>query len=287
VKEDTTSRILKKLEEQEKEAGNLPLLLEFYRKLMQLQSSAQKRLGIPEPGPSREALRQRIQQGQPLLSFEELSLDWASVTDVFAEVVAAFARYPQLFGDIPERLQEPGAGRLLTRKIAKTWFTGQALPPALPDGISENLFSAMIQATLQPFLAGQAKAWLNDVDQESWRRGYCPICGGVPDFSFLDKERGSRWLLCSRCDTAWVFQRLECPYCGNKDQDTLACFTDDDGLYRLYVCEKCQCYLKAIDLRQAKAEVLLPLERLYTIDLDKQAREHGYNSCQKPAAKRT
>jgi FdhE protein len=84
-------------------------------------------------------------------------------------------------------------------------------------------------------------------------------------------------LVCSRCDYEWLFQRLQCPYCGNQDQKTLAFFTDDKELYRLYVCEQCRCYLKAIDLRKTETEILLPLERFYTLDLDAQAKEYGYS----------
>ncbi len=279
--EDTT-KILEKLKEQEKEEGGLPLLLEFYRKLLQIQSRTQKRLGIPEPGLSREAISQRIQKGLPLAGFDELALDWRLVRDVFVEVMAAFASYPQLFGETPE-ISGPGADRLLTKKAVKAWFTGKELPPALLDGVSENLIQTIIQATLRPFLASYAQALIGSVNQELWRRGYCPICGGSPDLAFLKKEYGARWLLCSRCDSQWLFQRLECPYCGNQEQKSLAFFTDDTELYRLYVCERCKCYLKAIDLRKTESEVSLPLERLHTMDLDSQAREYGYRPCQKPA----
>lgn len=283
---DTSSNILKKLTAQKKEEGNLPLLLEFYRKILQIQSRAQPRIGAPEPGLSGEAIRRRIQKGLPLLGFDELVLDRTLVQGVFAKVMAAFAKYPQLFGEVPERLRRPKAGRLLTRKAVKAWFTGKELPATIRDGISENLMQAIIQATLQPFLASYARALIGSIDQESWHRGYCPICGGSPDMAFLEKEYGARWLLCSRCDSEWLFQRLECPYCGNKEQKSLAFFTDDKELYRLYVCEGCQCYLKAVDMRKAEAEVTLPLERLYTIDLDVQAKEYGYKPCQIPAAKR-
>ena len=285
MKKDTASRILKKLEEQEKEEGNLPLLLEFYRKILQLQSGTQKRLGIPEPGLSRETVKQRIQIGQPLVGFDEFNVDWALVTDLFAKVLAAFAQYPQLFGEIPERLKKPEAGKLLTRKTAEAWFNEKKLPPGILDGISENLIQTIIQATLQPFLASYSEALSPSVEQERWRRRYCPICGGSPDLAALKKEVGARWLLCWRCDTEWLFQRLECPYCGTQEPDTLAFFTDDKELYRLYVCESCKCYLKAVDLRKIEAEVLLPLERFYTIDLDRQAIEKGYHSCQKQATK--
>ncbi len=283
---DTNSRILKKLKELEKGEGSLPLLLEFYRELLQIQSRAQKRIGTPKPGLSSETIHKRMQKGLPLAGFDELDIDWASVREVFVEVIAAFASYQELFGETPERLRKPGAGRLLTKKAVKAWFTGKELPPTLLDGVSENLMQALIQATLKPFLAGYSQALISSVEQEFWHRSYCPICGGSPDLAFLKKDYGARWLLCSRCDSEWLFQRLECPYCDTKEQSALAFFTDDKELYRLYVCEQCKCYLKAIDLRKADSEILLPLERLYTMDLDSQAREHGYSPCQKPAVKR-
>jgi FdhE protein len=281
VTEDITSKILKKLKEQEEEEGSLPLLLEFYRELLEIQAKARKRLGTPEL-PSREAINKRVQAGQPLAGFDELALDWALARDVFVEVIAAFARYPQLLGKIPERLRKPEEGRLLTKKAVRAWFTGEELPPAILEGVSENLMTPIIQATLQPFLANYAQALIGSVEQELWRRGYCPVCGSSPDLAFLEKEHGARWLLCSRCDAEWLFQRLECPYCGNQDQQTLSFFTDDEGFYRLYVCERCKCYLKALDLRKTESEILLPLERLYTLDIDAQAKEYGYKPYQKP-----
>jgi FdhE protein len=286
VNRDTTSTIIKRLKEKKKEEGNLPLLLGFYQKILEIHAETQKNIGAPVPVLSRMTINQRIRKGLPLVNFNELALDWPLVPDVFAKAVAAFARYPELFGEIPARMKKPGAGRMLTKKAARAWFTGQELPSSLLDGISENLMQTIIQATLQPFLVKYAQALIGFVDQESWRRSYCPICGGSPDLAFLEKEHGARWLLCSRCDTEWLFQRLECPYCANKEQNTLAFFSDEEGLYRLYVCDKCRCYLKAIDLRKTEAEVLLPLERFYTMDLDRQAKEYGYNSCQKFTAKK-
>ncbi|MBA7684396.1 Protein FdhE [subsurface metagenome] len=73
-----------------------------------------------------------------------------------------------------------------------------------------------------------------------------------------------------------LFQRLECPYCGNQNQAALAYFTDDEGLYRLYVCEQCHTYIKAVDLRRTESQVLLPLERVMTLDMDREGQEKGY-----------
>ncbi len=159
------------------------------------------------------------------------------------------------------------------------WFEGASLPSGIKaSGANESFGEVIIAAALKPFLTSHREAVVSLVNQELWRRRYCPVCGGSPDFAFLDRERGARWLVCSRCDAEWLFQRLECPYCGTQDQDALAHFADDKGLYRLYVCERCRHYLKAIDLRQTQAEVLLPLERLLTINIDTQAQQDGYSS---------
>ena len=274
---DIDNKIIKRLDKQEKEGGNLPLLWDFYRKLLHIQSKVRKRIGTPKPGLSSEAISQRISDGLPLLDFNNLDLDWPSLREVFVEVVTAFADCPKLFGEVPEKLRDRNSIRLLTRKAVRAWLEGNRLPAAILAGSDrEDLVQAIIQATLRPWLNSQAKALLGLVNQKRWRRRYCPICGGSPDFAFLEKEHGARWLLCSRCDTEWLFQRLECPYCGTKDQHALAYFVDDGGLYRLYVCEQCHTYIKAIDLRHTESEVLLRLERVMTLDLDRQGQEKGY-----------
>ncbi len=273
---DTNSKILEKLEKQEKEEGKLPLLFEFYRRLVAVQSEAKRLMAVPGPILSKSAIDERISQGQPLLRFEDLKLDWPVLQDTFKEIAATFASYPDLFGGMPETLKH--AERLLTPEAVRAWFEGTALPKPAAQ-ISESLLSALIQATLKPMLESYAEPLLDSINQEGWRRRYCPVCGGTPDLAFLDQERGSRWLLCSRCDTRWLYQRLECPCCGTIDQNELSYYSDESDLYRLYVCDKCKRYLKAIDLRKAAPEVLIPLERVMTLDLDAQAREYGYSPC--------
>ncbi len=273
------SKVLRKLEEWQRETGADPELVDFYRKLLGIQSRVMQRVGLPKAGLSSEAISHRLEQGLPLIEFDKLDLDWSLVQTTFVKVTSAFAKYPKLFGPLPKSLAETGEHPRHLKEAVRAWYEMTRLPGAvLPDGISERLLEDIIQATLKPFLVGYSRALLSSVNQERWRRGYCPICGGSPDFAFLGKEYGARSLLCSRCDAEWLFQRLECPYCGNQNQNTLAYFTDDDQLYRLYVCEQCKQYLKAIDLRQAKEEVVIPAERLFTLGLDAQAREYGYGS---------
>ncbi len=272
----TDSKILERLTELEEKQGSLPKILEFYRRLLRLQSEAKSLVSVPKLSLSPEAISNRMMTGYPLLEFDDLSIDWTLLRNISEEVITLFPSYSEVLGETPNDLDKLSSC-LVLKEVVKAWFEGAPLSPwiAVSD-VSKDLLEFMVHATIRPFLISHCEALLNFVNQEVWRRGYCPICGGSPDFAFLDKERGARWLLCSKCDAEWLFQRLECPYCGTQDQNALAYFTDDDGLYRLYVCEHCRRYLKAVDLRQAQYEVLPPLERFLTIDIDAQARKGGY-----------
>ena len=272
--------IIKKLEELKREEGTLPQILEFYEKLLRIQTRVGHRIGVPNPSPRIEATSRQPERGKPLIAFDELALDWVLLRDTFRDVADVFAEYPELFGPVPEELMGSRVKRFPTKKAVEAWFKGAKLPSTtITNNVSEALLSNLIHASIKPFLASYSTALLGLVEQESWRRSYCPVCGGNPDFAFLDTERGARWLICSRCDAEWLFQRLQCPYCGTTDQNALSYFTVGDELYRLYVCEQCKHYLKTVDLRQAKSEVLIPLERLLTLDMDRQAQEQGYSPC--------
>jgi FdhE protein len=277
VAKDTDKKILARISMMEKEEGGLPLLLQFFRSILLVQNAALKHIGVPQVSLAGNAVRERMQQGTPLLAFNDLNIELKSARDTFVRVADTFAGYPGLFGEIPEKLRKPEAGRRLTRKAIEAWFTGEALPTAILNGTNETVLRAIINATMKPILAVYAEVLIKSVEQELWRRSYCPVCGGIPDIGFLEKERGARWLLCSRCDSEWLFQRLQCPYCGTQDPNYLAFFTDEEGLYQLNVCDKCRCYLKTIDLRKANYDVLVPLERLLTTEMDRQAREKGYS----------
>ena len=113
-------------------------------------------------------------------------------------------------------------------------------------------------------------------------KNYCPVCGGKPDLAYLEEKEGARWLVCSICDTEWLFKRLECPYCSNNEQTKLAYYTDDAGVYRLYVCDECKKYIKTVDKRAYNRNIIFPVERVITLDIDNQARNEGYEPGNSP-----
>lgn len=271
------NEILQRLGEWRQKDGSLPQFIELYSQLLHSQVGVTSRISVPEPNLSEEIVLNQLKQGLPLLKFDDLLLDWALVQKQFYIIIDILTdNVAEEMGDV-QGLRKLASDIPLLQQAVRNWYQGLPLSSiAAEQSISEEFLSTAIQATLRPFLMAQSEALCGLVKQELWRRRKCPICGGKPDFAFLEKERGTRWLLCSRCDAEWLFQRLECPYCGNQNHDDLSYLTDDQELYRLYTCEKCRSYIKAIDLRKADAQVLLPLERVITADLDRQAEEAKY-----------
>lgn len=275
-----TNSIASQLEEIEKAEGKLPGLLEFYRKLLQIQERVGEQISLPNPLFTTEAIKAHAISGKPLLGFTELAIDWRLLRKTYKEVVALFLEYSDLFGSLPEGIITLTPGQVVSKRNIRSWYRGNPiiLNTELTDQ-TQTLLGAILGAALKPFLVREAASLHSSLDMELWRRGYCPICGGNPDFSFLATESSARWLVCSRCDTEWLFQRLQCPYCDNADQNKLSFFTNETGTHRLYVCDQCKHYLKAVDLRHTKKTVPIPLERLLTLDLDRQAQEKGYSPC--------
>ncbi len=273
---EINDRILERIEEWRQEDHSLPEILKFYKDLLSAQTEFRNCVSSEKPQLSEAEVAARIEQGIPLLEWNALSLDWPTFKNLFQIVITPIGKH---LNSAAEGLKEISSDMHLLQEMTEAWYENLPLSTwAQANGLEEGPLAAAIHCTIKPFLVAQAEALIGLVPQEQWRRNYCPVCGGKPDFAFLDREKGARWLLCSRCDAQWLFQRMECPYCGNKDQEQLKYFIDDEGLYRLYICNRCKTYLKTIDLRQTEAEILLPFERVLTADMDRQGQMEGYRA---------
>jgi FdhE protein len=271
-------QVLAKLEEYALKA-TLPLSLQFLREFTLLQISARRRLS-PFPaslGAQRRDIR--LARGVPLIGFDNLQLDPAFLSEVAQETVGLLVRFPDIAGEVlplvTNTASDPGA----MLEEARRWFDGCTKIPAADAEPVPAMLDSIVYAAIRPYLANCASNLRNTAAQSQELRGYCPVCGGGPDFAFLHKDTGVRWLLCSRCDTTWPFKRLECPMCGTQTPDSLSYFADDSEAYRLYICDICHSYVKAIDLRKSKEDHLPPLERVLTVDMDRQAHQRGYHPC--------
>ena len=111
---------------------------------------------------------------------------------------------------------------------------------------------------------------------------HCPACGEWPQAAALrrDGDGAKRWLVCSLCSGEWEFRRVVCPGCGEEDKDRLPVYiTATFDYVRIQACDRCRCYIKAVDLTQNG--VAIPcVDDLATLPLDLWAQEAGYHKLQ-------
>jgi len=262
-------RALDALEKAKARQEDLSAYLDFYASLLREQFEFKATLP-DEPGLHDETIReQRLRDGVAQLTFDQLGVEAKPFTALAVRLWDVMVSHnPEWAGQ--REAMDPDKLLVLARQEFETQAPFKAPPPGepTPDQV-------LIRMALSPYLQQAAEVILPQLDLSGWRRGYCPVCGGQPYFSVLQGE-GERSLFCSRCHAEWPFVRLQCPFCGNAEHDKLAYYPSEDGMYRLYVCNACRRYLKAIDLRQAEGRVLA-VEPILTVGMDLFARDEGYS----------
>ena len=271
------AEILQELRSHADKRAELADTIELHCELLEAQARAQIPPG--RPALSGEEASGRLQQGYPLLPPEHLVVDGRTLAGLCEQTGLIVAEHrPELAetlarirGWLDERRQQ-------LETVAAEYLREGRVRGGEEAGLDGNLLAFVFINALRPFLRAQAQALAPLVDDSTWYRGRCPICGGEPDMAALERGSGRRRLLCSRCDSEWAFRRVGCPFCGNDDPQQLAYYPSEDQVYRLNVCEQCRRYLKTIDLRQVVGERLLAVERVLTVAMDVAAREAGYGT---------
>jgi len=277
-------KILNALETAREQRAELAGLLAFYHELYEVQFRAKAALAEPDPScvemgvvdaPSR---RLRLDEGHPQVTVDELSLQPEAFARLVMEVSAVLLRHDPAW---EIRWQDWTPDRLVARArqslassdaLALHGLEAQNGPQT--EHRQEHAVALSVGFALAPYLQWSAEAILPLLDLTIWVHGTCPICGGRPDLAMLEKERGARQLLCSRCNSLWDYTRVGCPFCRSKQKQNY--FVSDDGVYRLYVCPDCRRYLKTVDLRELQRPVIPVVERLLTAGMDVAARQQGY-----------
>lgn len=253
-------------------------LLDFYSDLYQVQFEAKARVPAPE---SRDevARRWRLEGGIPQVTFAQLGIEPALLSEIVGEVLQVLQRHNPGW---EEPTGEQDALQLVTlaQRIYDTWETLTSPGPAAEqeDELwSRNHPTALaVGFALVPYLTRCAEEIMPHLDLELWVHGYCPVCGGRPNLALLEEERGARRLLCSRCNSQWKYGRTGCPFCRSKEKQIY--YPSEDNVYRLYTCPDCKRYLKTVDLRELHREAVPVVERLLTVGMDLAAQQEGLRS---------
>lgn len=263
-------QVLDALAEAQEQHPEITDLLSFHRRLFEVQLAAKARWKAEMEVKDDQALVQQLIAGVPLLLFDQLNLERVSFGQLAEEIAQVLVQHDPDLVTQEETLAEADWIALARRSFEDN----SAL--SADENPSSELVNLAAGYALMPYLQRAAEAIMPHVKQQHWIERYCPVCGGRPEFAFLTEDIGARHLLCSRCGSQWLYKRLECPFCGNPDPTKLAYYPSEDEMYRLYTCQVCKRYLKAIDLRKAKRKVHLSIEPLLTVAMDVAAQQEGY-----------
>ncbi len=208
--------------------------------------------------------------GKPALVGAVPGLQLADVQRVLKEISEAVAaaapeRQSELESSITPHEGERGD---LARLVAEA---------SDPDSSSPSATRTLFLLSLNPFYERFAAEMVPSVAETEWQFGHCPICGERPAIAKYEQSVGTRFLQCNLCRTQWAQDRILCPFCGNRDQDSLGYLSDaPDSAFRVEVCDACRHYIKAVDERALQREVILHVEELTISFLDHEALTRGY-----------
>jgi len=257
-------------------------MLDFYGRIFDAQHASRKRTRIQELQISAKMLTLKARENFPLIEIREFPYDATAAGHLFATLC-------QLARDANPQMA--AAAEAILKAAAETLKTS-ALFPGLLEGnealfenvaaefkIDKQVLGFITYNSLKPSLTLAAEQLASYLKKDHpWEKGYCPICGSAPILSLFAAD-GSRSLVCSFCWHEWPAKRVFCPFCENRDGNTLQYFfSEQEKELRVDVCDQCKKYIKTVDTRKADRLIYPPLEQVASLHLDYKAAEMGYES---------
>jgi FdhE protein len=136
----------------------------------------------------------------------------------------------------------------------------------------------ILDQLMKPFLEKSIEAIQSLIQNLTWPKGYCPICGSFPELSFLKEVEGQRWLRCSLCGYEWRFLRTMCPFCETDDHEKMELyFVEGREHERAELCYECNRYIVNIDTRKCAEEVVTEVAAIGMLYLDILAQGEGFH----------
>jgi FdhE protein len=254
------------------------LMLDFYQKVREEQEKVKASLTIEPIRLKKEWKNLLAKEGFSVLEKKDFPLDIEASFSLFKSLCQVGKRANAYMAEQVRRIEENiGKNRINPEKLFKEGVDEEKVERIAKElGLDKNVFFFLIHNSIRPSIEATVEKLLNELNTESWTKGYCPVCGSLPHLSLLKEEVGKRFLLCSYCGYQWQTDRILCPFCNNKDQESLHYFTaEGEEIYRISFCNKCHQYIKTIDLRTT-GEIDPFLEDLATLHLDVIASQKGY-----------
>jgi FdhE protein len=253
-------------------------ILDFYQSVKEAQQKAKTSLKITSIQLRKEWKKLLSQEGFSLIQKEDFPLDIESSVRLF-ETLCQVGRdaNPHMAAQIIKIKEAIDGKRIEFKKLLRDGSREQRIEEIAEElALDKNVFLFLIQNSIRPSIEAGVEQLRSEVDPETWLKGYCPMCGSLPSLSLLKEEVGKRYLLCSFCGYQWRVERIFCPFCNNKDQESLHYFCGEgEETHRIDLCDKCHQYIKTIDTRNLQESDPV-LEDLSTLHLDLLASQKGY-----------
>lgn len=281
--EDFYEAALAGIRELKKATPDMASLFDYYAAILQAQRETKSSFHPDVNSLDIESCQERIAEGLPFLRAEDIRMDWGLFDRLFDRIseisrectdtsnsADAWPSISDIYSDMHNEWHDTLLAGLLEDKTLLD-------ESAERTGTDLGVFTFLVCQSVTPFLESYAERVREHIDDSVWLRGYCPVCGGEPLMGKLEQEVGKRLLQCHLCRTEWGFKRLECPFCGNSDQEKLRFFYDqEDSIHRVEVCDLCKAYLKTVDARKTEKAPTLFVEDLATLHLDIVAKREGF-----------
>jgi FdhE protein len=250
-----------------------PALIEKARFRTGLPTLADEHIPTPDPA--------RFENGVPLASAEML-IDFPQELweQAFVRLIPALEQgFPSLKQDLHTIGLALANGELDPQYYLRAAAEGRgeaAQEVAAKTGVNPRSLGFVLGQVMKPLVEKRAEALQSRITGLRWQKGYCPICGSMPELAYLKGDEGQRWLRCSFCGSDWRYVRLACPFCENEEQGSLIIYyIAGREQERVEACEKCGRYVVSIDLRGRFDDAVLEVAAIGMVHLDVLSQQKG------------
>jgi FdhE protein len=268
----------KRIEQLKKKRPGYKEILDFYQKVKIEQEKIKSSLRT-EPIQLKKEWKDLLKrEGFPLIEKRDFPLDIQSSITLFHFLCQVGKEANPHMAEQVRKIEEiPDKQKVDLKKLFRKGFEEKRVEEIADEHkLDKKIMLFFVRESIKPSIQVGVEKLSNEIDPKTWLKGYCPVCGSLPCLALLKEEVGKRYLLCSYCGYEWRIERLFCPFCNNKEQESLHYFYGEgEEAHRIDLCDKCHQYIKTIDLRKIE-EIDPALEDLATLHLDILASQKGY-----------
>ena len=268
----------KRIQQIKKKRPGYKVMLDFYQRVREEQERVKASLTIEPIHLKKDWKALLTKEGFPLLERKDFPIDIEASLSLFKSLCQIGKEAnPHMAEEVRKIEKAMSEKKIDLNTLFEEGGNEQKVEGIAKElGLDKKILLFFIHSSVKPSIEAGAEKLSREIETETWMRGSCPVCGSLPSLSLLKEEVGKRFLLCSHCGYQWRIDRIICPFCDNRDQESLQFFyAEEETTHRVDLCDKCHQYIKTIDLRNL-GEIDPSLEDLATLHLDITASKKGY-----------